>query len=56
MAGVIWYTYTPGILEYLAPKRLPGLGIALVVSILKYGSPPQKFGFYPRELLVDRSI
>ena len=34
MAGVIWYTYTPGILAYLAPKRLPGLGIALVVSFL----------------------
>ena len=45
MAGVIWYTYTPGILEYLAPKRLPGLGIALVVSILRVWFSAAKFGF-----------
>ncbi|SMO77562.1 lysylphosphatidylglycerol synthase transmembrane domain-containing protein [Gracilimonas mengyeensis] len=35
MAGVIYYTYTPGVLHHLKPKRLPGLGIALVVSLLR---------------------
>lgn len=32
MAVVIYYTYTPGIFEHLAFKRLPGLLIALMVS------------------------
>lgn len=35
MAAVIYFTYTPGVLEKLAPKRLPGLFIALVVSFLR---------------------
>lgn len=35
MAGVIWYTYTPDILEKLHVKRLPGLGIALIVSAMR---------------------
>lgn len=35
MAVVIWYTYTPGVLYHLAPKRLPGLILALVVSFLR---------------------
>jgi|SRR5690554_3133224 len=35
MGAVIWYTYTPGVLTHLAPKRLPGLVIALVVSFLR---------------------
>lgn len=35
MGVVIYITYTPGVLEHLAPKRLPGLFIALVVSILR---------------------
>jgi glycosyltransferase 2 family protein len=35
MAAVIWYTYEPGMLERISPKRLPGLGIALVVSMLR---------------------
>lgn len=35
MAGVIWYTYTPDILEKLHVKRLPGLGIALIVSVMR---------------------
>jgi len=35
MAVVIYYTYTPGIFEHLAFKRLPGLLIALVVSVLR---------------------
>jgi uncharacterized protein (TIRG00374 family) len=35
MAFVIYLTYTPGVLEHLKPKRLPGLVIALVVSFLR---------------------
>lgn len=32
MGLVIYLTYTPGVLEHLKPKRLPGLFIALAVS------------------------
>jgi len=35
MAIVIYLTYTPGILEHLAPKRLPGIFIAIGVTFLK---------------------
>lgn len=35
MAIVIWYTYEPGMLEKISPKRIPGLFIALVVSFLR---------------------
>lgn len=35
MAFVIWLTYTPGVLEHLKPKRLPGLFIAVAVSFLR---------------------
>lgn len=35
MAFVIWLTYTPGVLEHLKPKRLPGIFIAIVVSFLR---------------------
>lgn len=35
MAFVVYLTYTPGVLEHLKPKRLPGLIIALVVSFLR---------------------
>jgi uncharacterized protein (TIRG00374 family) len=35
MALVVYLTYTPGVLEHLKPKRLPGLFIALVVSFLR---------------------
>lgn len=35
MGIVIYLTYTPGILEHLKPKRLPGLFLALVVSLLR---------------------
>lgn len=43
MAGVIYYTYTPGILEHLLPKRMPGLLIALVVSFLRVWFTAAKF-------------
>lgn len=35
MGAVIYFTYTPGVLEHLIPKRLPGLFIALIVSMLR---------------------
>lgn len=35
MALVIYLTYTPGVLEHLKPKRLPGLVIAVVVSFMR---------------------
>jgi len=35
MAFVIYLTYTPGVLEHLKPKRLPGIFIALFVSFLR---------------------
>lgn len=35
MAIVIYLTYTPGVLDHLAPKRLPGLFIAIGVVFLK---------------------
>lgn len=43
MAAVIYYTYTPGILTHLAPKRMPGLFIALVVSFLRVWFTAAKF-------------
>lgn len=45
MGGVIYYTYTPGVLDHLAFKRLPGLGIALVVSFLRVWFTAAKFRF-----------
>ena len=35
LAVVIYLTYTPGVLEHLKPKRLPGLVIAILVTLLK---------------------
>jgi len=35
MAAVIWYTYEPGMLDRISMKRIPGLGIALAVSLLR---------------------
>lgn len=35
MGIVIYLTYTPGILEHLKPKRLPGLVLAIFVTLLK---------------------
>ena len=45
MAGVIYYTYTPGVLTHLAPKRLPGLFIALFVSFLRVWFSAAKIRF-----------
>lgn len=35
MGLVIYLTYTPGVLDHLAPKRLPGLFIAIGVTLLR---------------------
>lgn len=35
MAFLIYLTYTPGVLKHLKPKRLPGIGIAIVVSFMR---------------------
>jgi len=51
MAGVVWYTYTPGILDYLAPKRLPGLVIALVVSFLRVWFSAAKIRFLSEKII-----
>ena len=45
MAGVIYYTYTPGVLDHLIPKRMPGLVIALVVSFLRVWFSAAKIRF-----------
>lgn len=51
MAGVIYWTYTPGVLEHLAPKRLPGLVIALVVSLLRVWLSAAKIRFLSEKKL-----
>lgn len=45
MAAVIYYTYTPGVLDHLVPKRMPGLVIALVVSFLRIWFSSAKIRF-----------
>ncbi len=45
MAVVLYLTYTPGVLEHLKPKRLPGLVIALVVSFLRLWFSAAKIRF-----------
>lgn len=51
MAAVIYYTYTPGVLEHLAPKRLPGLVIAVVVSLLRVWFSAAKIRFLSEKKL-----
>lgn len=51
MGGVIYYTYTPGVLEHLAPKRLPGLVIAVVVSLLRVWFSAAKIRFLSEKQL-----
>jgi uncharacterized protein (TIRG00374 family) len=51
MAGVIYWTYTPGVLEYLSPSRLPGLVIALVVSLLRVWFSAAKIRFLSEKKL-----
>lgn len=51
MAFVIWLTYTPGVLEHLKPKRLPGLIIAVVVSFLRLGFSAAKIRYLSEKTL-----
>lgn len=48
---VVYLTYTPGVLEHLKPKRLPGLGIAFMVVMLRIWVLAAKFRF-----LSDREL
>lgn len=48
---VIYLTYTPGVLEHLKPKRLPGLGIAFIIVLLRIWVLAAKFRF-----LSDREL
>lgn len=51
MGVVIFLTYTPGILEHLKPKRLPGLILAIAVTLLKVYFSAEKIRF-----LADKAI
>lgn len=51
MAIVVYLTYTPGILEHLKPKRLPGLVLAIAVTLLKVYFSAAKIRF-----LADKAI
>jgi uncharacterized protein (TIRG00374 family) len=51
MAGVIYWTYTPGVLEHLAPKRLPGLVLALMVSLMRVWLSAAKIRFLSEKRL-----
>lgn len=51
MAAVIYWTYSPGILQHLAPKRLPGLGIAVIVSLMRVWFAAAKIRFLAEKKL-----
>lgn len=51
MGVVIYLTYTPGILEHLKPKRLPGLILAIAVTLLKVYFSAEKI-----RVLADKAI
>ena len=51
MAIVFYYTYTPGLFQNVSMKRLPGLGIAIVVSFLRVWFSAAKIRF-----LADKEI
>ncbi len=51
MAGVIYWTYTPGVLEFLSTSRLPGLVIALVVSLMRVWFSAAKIRFLSEKKL-----
>lgn len=51
MAIVLYFTYTPGVLEHLKPKRLPGLFIAIAVSFLRVWLAAVRLRF-----LADRQV
>lgn len=45
MGGVIYWTYTPGVLKFLSKNRLPGLFLALFVSLLRVWFSAAKIRF-----------
>lgn len=51
MGVVVYLTYTPGILEHLKPKRMPGLVLAILVTFLKVYFSAAKIRF-----LADKAI
>lgn len=51
MGIVIYLTYTPGILEHLKPKRLPGLVLAIFVTLLKVYFSAAKIRFLADKLI-----
>ena len=51
MGVVLYFTYTPGVLEHLKPKRLPGLFIAIAVSLLRVWVAAVRLRF-----LADRQV
>lgn len=51
MGIVIYLTYTPGVLHHLAPKRLPGLFLAVGVTLLKVYLTSAKIRF-----LADKAV
>jgi glycosyltransferase 2 family protein len=51
MGIVIYLTYTPGILEHLKPKRLPGLVLAIAVTLLKVYFSAAKIAIWLTKLL-----
>lgn len=51
LAAIVYWTYAPGILDDLKPKRLPGLLIALMVSFLRIGFMAAKLRFLSENVL-----
>lgn len=51
MAFLIYWTYTPGVLEHLKMKRLPGLIIAVVVSFMRIGFSAAKIRYLSEKAL-----
>ena len=51
MGVVIYLTYSPGVLEHLKFKRLPGLVLAVLVTLLKVYLTAEKVRF-----LADKTI
>lgn len=51
MGLVIYLTYTPGVLEHLKPKRLPGLFVALVVSFIRLWLAAAKIRYLSEKML-----
>lgn len=51
MAFLIYWTYTPGVLKHLKPKRLPGIFIAIAVSFLRLWFSAAKIRYLSEKML-----